>query len=165
MVNHVRTWLANMTPFRGELDGDEYIAPDFVPVPESLMSSTLRRARRALFGVNPSRDAVNARLAAFMAVLHYSSLADKVEEADPRISYEIDGSAVLGSNISGTDLDFNLPDILVKLEFLNDPATTFFNASPEESTLWYETGDQFEKLAAALLTTAVKTERAAQGRE
>jgi len=159
LVNHVRTLLANLPPLAGIEDGDEYIPSAFVPVPENSMSVELRRVRRTLFGTNPSRDSVNVRVAALLAIVHAGPLSAYLTATDPRITYEPDGSAVYGSAIAEADKLFDLPATLAALGFLGANQSRFFTNSVYRDA-WSDPEDLFRQTAAIVLMTAQHMETA-----
>lgn len=162
MVNHVRTWLANISPTQGVVPGEELIVDTFHPVSESKMSNDLKFVRRALFGGTPSRNTVLVRTAVFLQVLHSSVFREDLLATDPRITYEPDGSQVFSSGIAE---EYNLTDTIADLAFIDNPGGTFFTGYNQYRDTWQQSQDQFDRLASVLLVAALRTERAAIGTE
>lgn len=160
MVNHVRTWLGNIPPLSAMAAGDEFIEPQFTPVPDSSMSSDLRDVRNVLFGSGLSRDAINVRLAVYMAMIHHSALAADAVAKDTRLTYLPDGSDIYGSAISTTDLNHEVMTNVAKLEFLNNPDSSFFDDYQTYRDVWTQPNDPVKRLSAVLLTAAALTETA-----
>lgn len=163
MINHIRTWLGNIPPLAAMSPGDEFIRPEFVPVPVVNMGQELRSVRRALFADELPRDAINVRLAVYMAIIHSSSLASFVTETDPRLTYLPDGSDLFGSDLSAADMTHAVTDVLEDLELLNSSSSTFFDSFPTYGYFWNQPNDPIRRLASVLLATAALTEKAAVG--
>lgn len=160
MVNHVRTWLANLAPLSGVEPGEEHIPAAFVPVPSASLGAEVSRVRRALFGSNPSRDAVNTRVAILMAIVHSSPLVSHVTAKDTRITYLPDGSGIYLAGLSEADREFDLAAAMVDLAFLNDSSSRFFDGVSDYKAAWSDPDDLFRQVAAVVLTLAHRMELA-----
>lgn len=92
MINHLRTLLLNQdgTPaVDPTTPGEEYVSPRFRAVP---LARPLLPLRALLFGTNPDRLFLNARLRQYLTVLHVCGM-DQAE--DSRLSYPGSGGETL----------------------------------------------------------------------
>ena len=117
MLNHARTLLVNFdgtAGFSGHL-GEELLDPDYK---QRVLPTYLQTIRSILFGRDPSREVINARARAYMALLHSTELEEFVTELDPRISYDFQGRGIFDN---AEDYYFSLGDVVDRLDGAPDP--------------------------------------------
>ena len=161
MLNHARTLLVNYDAatggtkgFSGHL-GEELIDPDYRA---RSLPPYLQTVRNILFGNGASREVVNSRSRAYLALLHSTELKEFVTGLDPRISYDFLGKDIFDSStdyyVSLGEVEANLvlapnPVILqlfkvADVEGGEEPFKTFYN-------LWRDHHETAYKLGGLLL--------------
>jgi len=152
MINHVRTLLQNMPP---GYPSDEYVDPDFVPMP---VPEVVDKLKVVLFGRTPANQ---LRIRQLMQLVHATELEDLVLAPDPRITYLPFDNIHFGSDCD--DLAAFVPQLAAVLT----PASEreLFGDTAEETNeilfeLWKNSDQLPYKLGALVLAMVYCTERA-----
>lgn len=142
MINHVRTLILNDT------QSDEFIPPEFVPMPASPSAA---RVRQWLF-YGLTAEQKNARMHQLMQVLHMPEFEARVLAFDPRVTYLQPRDRLENPG--------SLADVLSRLHAMitEEDEHVLFQDHADLRELWH--GDKLLcDLAAILLALAHHTDR------
>ena len=121
MLNHARTLLVNYDAATGGTKGfsghlaEELIDPDYRA---KILPPYLQTIRNILFGNGASREVVNSKARAYLALLHATELKEFVTDLDPRISYDFSDKDVFEN---ATDYYFSLGEVEANLILAPNP--------------------------------------------
>ena len=153
MVNHVMTWLLNISPGTGVVPGELFIEPVFQPVSLENMSQRMWTIRGILF---PSKDRAKTFATGFryLAIIKFSNLNTQLKDKDTRVT---DNGYTQPLNLIGPEESFGIS--VKELVNLLDWVTSDFFTDEKRKKTWNDGRSKvYDRLAALLLEVAATTE-------
>ncbi len=153
MVNHVMTWLLNVSPSNGVLPGELFIEPVFRPVSLENMSQRMWTIREILF---PSRDRekIFAAGSRYLSIIKFSNLGTQLKAKDSRTTDDVHSQSI---KLVGTDESFGISvkELVESLEWVTGD---FFTDEKRRATWSDGKSKVYDRLAALLLEVSATTE-------